>query len=223
MANTTKNLGVKTVGEGGRSINLPVDGGSHLYRGSLISQLTATGMCVPGSTAASGPAIGVAEHEQDNTGADAAKRVVIHTDRIFVFANTADAGDDFTETDMIGSVAYMLDDHTVQNNDEGGTLKPAGLFMGMEEDGGVRVLVTAGAALTQAEAIAAVTMTLNAGTANGVTEAIPNPADAPATADALRDDLVANALPAIRNNIADVGTRLNEVIAALKQAGVMAS
>ncbi len=47
------------------------------------------------------------------------------------------------------------------------------------------------------------------GTADATIAAIPDPADAPATADALRDDLVANALPAIRNAIADLAAQVN--------------
>lgn len=75
----------------------------------------------------------------------------------------------------------------------------------------------------QQAAIADVDLALNAGAVgNGVTQAIPDPADTPATADALRDDLVANALPAIRNNIADVGKKLNDTLAALRAAGVIA-
>jgi predicted RecA/RadA family phage recombinase len=70
--------------------------------------------------------------------------------------------------------------------------------------------------------IADVDLTLNAGAAgNGVTQAITDPAAAPGTATILRDDLFNNALPAIRNNIADVGKKLNDVLAALRQRGVI--
>jgi hypothetical protein len=43
----------------------------------------------------------------------------------------------------------------------------------------------------------------------------PNPADAPASADSLRDDLVANVLPVLRNDLADLTAKLNAVRAAL--------
>lgn len=52
----------------------------------------------------------------------------------------------------------------------------------------------------------------SAGTANGVVEALPNPTDTPATADALRDDLVAVHWPAIRNNFAEFATKINNII-----------
>lgn len=61
-----------------------------------------------------------------------------------------------------------------------------------------------------------------AGAANDVLQAIPDPADAPATADALRDDLVANALPALRNDLADLAAKQNAVITALEGAGILA-
>ncbi|MCC6426276.1 MAG: hypothetical protein IT435_05595 [Phycisphaerales bacterium] len=60
----------------------------------------------------------------------------------------------------------------------------------------------------------------SAGTANNTIQAIPDPADSPATADALRDGLVANVLPAIRNNTADNAGKINEIITILKNAGL---
>lgn len=64
------------------------------------------------------------------------------------------------------------------------------------------------------EAITALTDN-SAGTANDTIAAIPDPADTPASADALRDDIVANTLPAVRNAIADLAAKINAVIAAL--------
>lgn len=49
----------------------------------------------------------------------------------------------------------------------------------------------------------------SAGTANTTVEALPDPADTPASADALRDDIVANLLPALRNNFADLAAQIN--------------
>lgn len=51
------------------------------------------------------------------------------------------------------------------------------------------------------------------GTANTTIQAMPDPTDTPADADALRDDLVANLLPALRNNIADLAAQINALIA----------
>lgn len=60
----------------------------------------------------------------------------------------------------------------------------------------------------------AVTLTdSTAGTANTTLQALPDPADTPATADALRDDLVANLIPALRNNYADLAAQVNALVA----------
>lgn len=62
----------------------------------------------------------------------------------------------------------------------------------------------------------------SAGTANDVIEALPNPTDSPATADALRDDLVAVFIPALRNNIADLTAKVNAILPTGAQPGVIA-
>lgn len=59
------------------------------------------------------------------------------------------------------------------------------------------------------------------GTANDTLQAITDPADSPATADALRDDLVANALPAIRNDLADLAAKVNALRTALVNLGLI--
>lgn len=51
-----------------------------------------------------------------------------------------------------------------------------------------------------------------AGTANETLQALTDPADAPGTADALRDDLVANLIPELRNNLADLAAKINALI-----------
>ena len=50
------------------------------------------------------------------------------------------------------------------------------------------------------------------GSATTTLEALPDPTDTPATADALRDDLVAVHWPAIRNNFADLAASNNAII-----------
>ena len=57
MAISTSNRVIKPYGEGDREVVLPVDGGTHIYAGTLVSQLNATQMLVPTSTASSGAAI----------------------------------------------------------------------------------------------------------------------------------------------------------------------
>lgn len=61
------------------------------------------------------------------------------------------------------------------------------------------------------------------GVANGTLVAIPDLADAPATADALRDDFVTNVAPVIESNFADLADKVNDLLAELRQAGVIAT
>lgn len=141
MSNATASRPLRPYGKGGREVVLPVDGGSSIYAGTLVSQLNATSMLVAGSTASSGAAIGVALHDVDNsTGADGAKRCKVSMDEIFVFENGA-GGDACSEATKLFSVVYMSDDHTICDNSAASTRQAAGRFMGMEPDGRVRVFV----------------------------------------------------------------------------------
>lgn len=59
------------------------------------------------------------------------------------------------------------------------------------------------------------------GTPSDTWAAIPNPADAPLTADALRDDLVANVLPVIRNLFSSAADKIqNDIAGALISLGL---
>jgi len=157
MSNSTANRTIFPYDKGGRNINLPIDGGTHIYKGTMVAQLTATSMLVAGSTAASGHCVGVASHEQDNSsGADGALRCTVETDSIFLFANGSGANA-CSEATPLGAAVYMFDDHTVYDNSDGDTLQRAGYFAGMEPDGKVRVFVTPfdfGASLDVGEASA---------------------------------------------------------------------
>lgn len=203
MANATSSQSYEPIGSGGKIMNLPVDGGAAIYGGTLVSQLTATGMVVPGSTASSTRAIGVAMHDADNSsGADGAKRVQVMTERIFAFANGTST-DAFSEASIIGSTAYMYDDHTVYDNDASGTLMPAGIFMGMEPDGKVRVYVHPFGAV--AADVGALTDS-SGGTGNGTLEAVG----------------ASYSQTVVANNFADVAAKINAIRTALRAAGLMA-
>ncbi len=52
----------------------------------------------------------------------------------------------------------------------------------------------------------------SAGTPNTTIQALPDPTDTPATADALRDDLVAVHWPIFRNNFADLALAVNNIL-----------
>jgi hypothetical protein len=59
-------------------------------------------------------------------------------------------------------------------------------------------------------ALTSATLTDNSGgTATTTVQALTDPTDTPITADALRDDLVANLIPELRNNFADLVAQVN--------------
>lgn len=140
MANSTIDLKLYPYGKAARKATWGVDGAAVIYRGTFVSQLTATGMLVAGSTANSGQAVGVATHAQDATGvADGVKRLEFECDGVFLMANSGT--DPLDEGDAMFREIYMEDDHTVAKTDASATLEAAGLFMGVEEDGRIRVYV----------------------------------------------------------------------------------
>lgn len=49
------------------------------------------------------------------------------------------------------------------------------------------------------------------GAVDNTVDAVPDPANAPLTPDALRDDIVATTLPAIRNGLAAIAAKVNEL------------
>lgn len=139
-----------SLGDGPFIFALPVDGGSKVYRTCLVSQLTATGAAVPYSTAASGPCVGVAQADVDNSaGSDGDKRVRVETKRAYAFAINST---DFTEASLIGAVCYGTDDHTVASSSNNNERRAVGFFLGMESDGKARVFVDPVAA-TAADAL----------------------------------------------------------------------
>jgi hypothetical protein len=172
MANTTVNLITEAIGGGGViTFDLGVDGATHIYKGVLVTQLTGTGYIVPYSTAAAGVCVGVSQHEADNSaGADNALRCVIESRRMFALTNGA-GGDAFSDASLIGSLVYATDDHTVADNSATQTLKPVGFFYGMEADGKVRVFIDPHTAK--------------------IVETLQLLTDAPASADALRENIIA--------------------------------
>lgn len=170
MANATTNLILETIaGAGPLTFDLPVDGGTHIYKGTLLAQLTATGQAVPYSTASSSHCVGIALHEVDNTGSDGDKRVQIQTKRMVALDNGA-GGDAFSDTHIIGSLVYGSDDHTVADNSNSVARKPIGFFYGFEDDGKVRVFLDPALA--------------------HVVDMLQTLTDTPASVDALRDDIV---------------------------------
>lgn len=74
----------------------------------------------------------------------------------------------------------------------------------------------------QASAIESLTDSTG-GTANDTLAAMPTLTDSPASADALRDDINTNMVPVINSNFADIGAKVNAILAALRGVGIIAS
>ena len=136
MANLTARQNMNGIGEDGRRFHLFVKSGASVYEGAMVAQDVAAGGLVHATVAGAGPVIGVATHD-----ATSLERCVIECDRIYLRANGT-AGDAFSDASIIGSPCYAFDDHTVYDNDASGTLPFAGIYMGMEADGRVRVRIS---------------------------------------------------------------------------------
>ena len=172
MSNASANLELIPIGDGGICcFDVPVKGSTHIYKGTLISQHSG-GYFVPMTTSGGGCAVGVAQHETNNTGSDGDKRVRVESMRAYAFANGT-SGDAFSDTSVVGAPVYAVDDHTVADNSSTATRKCVGRFLGFESDGKVRVFVDPGY-----------------GRLIDVLNALQLLTDSPATADALRDNIV---------------------------------
>lgn len=128
---------------------------------------------------------------------------------------------------LTGALTWATD-NTVDVGASGAN-RPRDLFLGrhgriggdLDHDGS-NVGFYAKAPVAQAAASANLTDS-SGGTANDTVQALTNPADTPATADALRDDLVANLIPELRNNYADLAAKVNKVLTVLRDLGLMAT
>lgn len=137
MALLTTGIAPKPYGGGGRKIDLPVKAGTQIYQGALVAW-NGAGL-VPGSSAGAGDAVGVAEHDALGGASDGLTRLSVWTDHSFTFNNGANA---FSDATPVGSLAYMEDDHTCGTGGTGGSGEGvAGLFMGMNPDGTVRIYI----------------------------------------------------------------------------------
>lgn len=173
MSNATASLGMEAAGDSGAAvIYLPVKGSTSIYKGTIVSQ-NSSGYVLPYSASGASYAVGVAQHDADNAGADGAKKVAVEIRRVYAFANGT-AGDAFAETSLIGAPVYASDDHTVADNSNSAARKCIGSFQGFESDGKVRVLIDPAFGF--------------------LVNAIATLTDTPATADALRDNLVSQML-----------------------------
>ena len=115
----------------GDLLELPMKGATTIFAGSLAC-LTAAGFAVPGSVATTLLAVGRAEEQKTNDGADGAATIKIRRGA-FRFANSA-AGDAITWADY-GKQIYVVDDQTVAKTNGGNTRSVAGICRGVDAQG----------------------------------------------------------------------------------------
>lgn len=136
MANLTQGTRPQPYGQGGRKVFLPLSATAQVYEGAMVALLN--GAVVTGTTALSGHCIGVAESNALGGATNGATRVVVWTDKIFTLQPGVYAPTDSTP---YGTVLYMEDDNHVGTGG-GSETQIAGRFMGIEDDGTVRVYFT---------------------------------------------------------------------------------
>lgn len=131
---TAEKANMDGIGPEGRRFH--VIAGATVYRGGLAAILEASGKAVALTTAGAGPCVGMFTH-----GAALNERVQIETGRVYRISNGATT-DAFSDATPLYSPVFGLDDNKVADNDNATTLPRVGIFMGMEADGKVRVLVS---------------------------------------------------------------------------------
>ncbi len=110
----------------------PVAASTKIFAGALVC-INASGFAVPGRTATTLKARGVAQEYVDNS-AGAAGDVRVETRRgVFPFVNSASA-DEITRAD-IGATAYIVDDQTVAKTSATNTRSVAGVIRDVDSDG----------------------------------------------------------------------------------------
>lgn len=125
----------KPYGQGGRYIDLPVKATQQIFQGQMVAWF-GNGL-VPASTAGAGDAVGIASHDALGGASDGLTRLLVWTDHTFIFNNGANA---FTDATPAGTLAYCEDDHTCGTGGIGGSGEGcAGVYMGINDDGTVRV------------------------------------------------------------------------------------
>lgn len=121
-----------TLRRDGRQIEPPVAASTRIYAGAIVC-IGAGGYAVPGSTATTLKAVGVAEHGADNSaGANGALRVRCRKGP-HRFANSA-SGDAIALAD-VGADCYIVDDQTVAKTNGSTTRSVAGKVFDVDADG----------------------------------------------------------------------------------------
>lgn len=110
----------------------PLAASTVIFAGALVA-LNAAGNAVPGATATTLTAVGVAQEHADNAaGAIGDVRVEVRRG-VFQFANSA-AADEITRAE-IGDSAYIVDDQTVAKTNGTSTRSVAGIIRDVDAGG----------------------------------------------------------------------------------------
>jgi hypothetical protein len=110
----------------------PVAASTKIFAGSLVC-LNAAGNAVPGSTATTLLARGVAQEQVDNSAGSAGDLRVESRRGVFPFANSA-SSDEITRAE-IGDNAYIVDDQTVAKTSGSSTRSVAGVIRDVDTAG----------------------------------------------------------------------------------------
>lgn len=127
-----------------------------------------------------------------------------------------------------GEIRFYTDESLTAGNTftrtQRGSFSPTGAFLlgGDLDHNGSNVGFYGTTPAAQASASADLTGNA-AGSTDGAIQTLTDPADTPGTADVLRDDLVANLIPELRNNIDELRLKLNDALAALRGIGITAT
>lgn len=136
MSNLTTVSPPQPYGAYGRKVVLPVQALAVIFEGAMVAQIN--GACVTGTTAGAGHCVGIAEAGATGGATDGAVRLSLMTDRIFILSAGTSAPVDSTP---YGTPLFMEDDNHVGLGGGGQTVL-AGRFMGIEDDGRVRVYIS---------------------------------------------------------------------------------
>lgn len=181
-------------------------GSTTLYQGALA--VFSAGYLAPGSTATGLTAAGIALRTTANAGADGANGKIAVRRGVFPF-KSAGSGDQLAQADC-GTDVYIVDDQLVGKTSATGTRSKAGRLLFVDgTDFYVAVGIGVGdQALSAQAAIADLTMGTNvtAATANGSLEdsAATNPSDTN-----------------FNNNMKEIGTKINAMLAALRASNIL--
>jgi VCBS repeat-containing protein len=134
MSNLTSGAPIQPVGRGGQKNVYPVKATAQLYESAMVAEIG--GALCTGTTAGAGDCVGVVTHDALGGASDGAVRAEVLTDVIVKMTAGSNAPTDATAK---FSPLYMETDNTVGTGAVGQRL--AGLFMGLEDDGLVRVYI----------------------------------------------------------------------------------